>query len=290
MTSANEYVERAPHPRLRPFVANYTGYRMSGLSPGVHAGLPSGSLTMIVAFDDKLDVTDGHGPGRRETFWAMLAGLHSAPAQVHHPGRQHGIQLDITPRGAAALFGAPAAKLVYTSEHLDQVAPHFADELVDRVSSAPSWSARWAILDEIFLRVLDLDRAMPDELERAWSMMRQTHGNAAVETLADTAGWSRRHFTKKFTEHYGLAPKTMARVLRFERAQRMIRLPTRPSLGSVAAACGYADQSHMTRDWVQFAGSSPTQWLTDESIPAVGPTEESLDPSVQDADGSDGAG
>ena len=38
---------------------------------------------------------------------------------------------------------------------------------------------------------------------------------------------------------------------------------------SVAHVCGYADQAHMTRDWNEFAGSSPTDWMTDEILPFV---------------------
>lgn len=259
---------------------------MGGFSPGVHAGLPSAALTLIIAFDDALDVTHGHRPERREQFWGMLAGLHARPAIVHHPGRQHGVQLDVTPRGANALFGIPAAALATDMVALDLVAPSFGAEMVERLSLASTWPARWAALDEIFLRVLDIDRGMPEPLEQAWSLMRRSHGNMAVAELASVAGWSRRHFTKKFDEHYGLTPKTMARVLRFDRAQRMVRLPTRPSLGSVAAACGYADQAHLTRDWVEFAGSAPTVWLADESIPEL-PAEE--EPSVQDATAPNGA-
>jgi len=263
----NDYVTRQPHPRLRPFIEEYTGYQMTGLPPGIHAGLPSGTLTMIIAFDDQLDVELGHGDAGRETYWSMIGGLHSRPAAVHHAGHQHGIQLAITPRGAHALFGVPAKALAMRAEHLHDVAPSYAEELIDRVSSAPSWRARWTALDEIFLRVLDLERPMPAELERAWSVLTSSHGATPIAELADHAGWSRRHFTKKFNEHYGLSPKTMARILRFERANRMIWLPTRPSLASVAAACGYSDQAHMTRDWVEFAGAAPTVWMADEAIP-----------------------
>lgn len=270
-----EHVTRQPHPRLRPFIESYTGYRAVGLEPGVHAGLPSRSLTLIIAFDDPVDTTNGHG-GDRTTHWGMIAGLHSAPAAVTHSGRQHGIQLGLTPRGASAVLGAPSAALARRIEHLDDVAPAYATELVDRVSAASNWRTRWAIIDEIFLRVLQFDREMPQELERAWSLLTSSHGLAPVSSLAEQAGWSRRHFTKRFKDHYGLTPKTMARVIRFERAQRMIRLPTRPALSAVAAACGYADQAHMTREWVEFAGSAPTTWLDDEWAAPVD------DPFVQD--------
>jgi transcriptional regulator GlxA family with amidase domain len=55
----------------------------------------------------------------------------------------------------------------------------------------------------------------------------------------------------------------MARVLRFERATGMLRSTFRPPLAVVAAECGYADQAHMTREWVEFAGNSPTVWLAE---------------------------
>lgn len=34
-------------------------------------------------------------------------------------------------------------------------------------------------------------------------------------------------------------------------------------------ACGYADQSHLTREWNRFAGCSPTAWVSGEQLPFV---------------------
>lgn len=265
----SEYEVRAPHPRLRPFVSKYTGYRQTGFEPGVHAGLPSKSLTFIVAFDDPLDVSTTADDSDRQTYWGMLGGLHAAPALVRHTGRQHGVQLAITPRGSGALFRTPAGELGSTVLHLDQVVPAFADELIDRLSAAVSWRSRWAVLDEVLLRAVRHDLEIPVELEHAWSLLVGSHGAVPVEAVAAEVGWSRRHFSQKFRENFGLAPKVMGRVLRFERAQQLLRLPTQPSLASVAAACGYADQAHMTREWHEFAGSSPTSWMSDETIPFV---------------------
>jgi AraC-like DNA-binding protein len=58
-------------------------------------------------------------------------------------------------------------------------------------------------------------------------------------------------------------------VVRFERACTMLeRPPPRPGLAEVAAACGYFDQAHMSREWRQLAGCSPTTWMAEE-LPSV---------------------
>ena len=263
-----DYAIRAPHPRLRPFVQQYSGYRLSGFEPGTHAGLPSQSLTFIVAFDNALDVST-HGLDDRTRYWGMLGGLHARPATVYHDGNQHGVQLAVTPPGAEALFGVPAGELASTVVHLDDVAPTVATELIERLSAAATWRTRWAVLDEILCRMVREEVALAPELERAWQALTSSHGAIGVAELADDVGWSRRHFGLRFRETFGLPPKVMARVLRFERAQRLLRLPTQPSLASVASACGYADQAHMTRDWREFSGSTPSAWLNDENLPFV---------------------
>lgn len=264
-----EFVAGVPHPRLRPFVSEYGGYRLVGFDPGVHAGLPSRSLTMVVSFENPVELATAVGSEPADKYWGLLGGLHRAPALIHHQGRQHGVQLKITPRGAAALFDVPAAQLASSVIHLEEVDPQIGSEIIERLSAARSWRARWAVLDDIFLRILHEDREMPIELERAWSILQTADGGVAIADLAADIGWSRRRFAVRFKQSYGLSPKVMARVMRFERAQHLLRLPTQPSLSSVAMACGYADQAHMTREWNEFAGSSPTKWLSDEAIPFV---------------------
>jgi AraC-like DNA-binding protein len=48
----------------------------------------------------------------------------------------------------------------------------------------------------------------------------------------------------------------------------MIQRPERPSLADVAAVCGYYDQPHLNRDFVELAGCPPSEWIATE-IPSV---------------------
>ena len=105
-----------------------------------------------------------------------------------------------------------------------------------------------------------------------------TGGALEVGTVAREVEWSRRHLSERFRLEYGLAPKVIAQVVRFERARRLLASRSRPSLAHVAAVCGYADQSHLTRDWRRFAGKSPTAWLTEE-LPFV--QDDAAEPASQ---------
>ena len=91
--------------------------------------------------------------------------------------------------------------------------------------------------------------------------MRSSGGQASVGGLAGELGWSHRRLIDRFREGIGLAPKTIGRVLRFERVSRMLQQVEEPRLAEVALDCGYYDQAHLNRDFRQFAGTSPGQYL-----------------------------
>ena len=81
-------------------------------------------------------------------------------------------------------------------------------------------------------------------------------------SLADVArecALSRSHFSKAFKQTTGRAPHAWLMAQRIEAAQRLLRDPA-PSIAQVAAACGFSDQSHLTRVFSAHTGTSPARW------------------------------
>jgi AraC-like DNA-binding protein len=172
------------------------------------------------------------------------------------------------------LFGRPASELASLVVPLDDVLGRAGVELVDRLSSTSSWDERFAVLDDVLGRVAaaapDRRLAGPaDEVAFAWDRLAGSSGAAPVGAVAGEAGWSRRHLSERFRREFGLGPKTMARVFRFERARMLLQRPGAWNLARVAAECGYADQAHLTREWNSLVGVTPTAWLTNERLPIV---------------------
>lgn len=75
---------------------------------------------------------------------------------------------------------------------------------------------------------------------------------APVAAVAAEAGLSERQLHRRCLAAFGYGPKTLSRVLRFNRALALAR--TGMPFAEVAAAAGYADQSHLARETRSLAG------------------------------------
>ena len=96
-----------------------------------------------------------------------------------------------------------------------------------------------------------------DRIRAALSIMLHST-SASVETLAKIACLGKRQFERLFRECVGMNPKEYGRIVRFQRALRMMQLGSRDYTG-IAYATGYADQSHFIREFRQFSGITPKQ-------------------------------
>jgi AraC-like DNA-binding protein len=270
----DEHCRGRPAEPLRPYVASYAGYRQRGLPPGLHRGLPSPFLTLIFTLDEPLVVLSHPDPRQPPgEFGALLGGLHSAPALIGQTGAQSGIQVALRPLGTRALLGLPAGELAEIDVPAETVLGGVYAELRARVCAAPGWPERFAILDEILLRLLGArlqpsGRAAAPEVGWAWRQLLKSGGTMRMSELAAETGWSGRHLVNRFHAEIGLTPKAAARVIRFTRARdllvRRAAAGTELRLADLAAACGYFDQAHLAREFRSLAGCPPSRWLAEE--------------------------
>jgi AraC-like DNA-binding protein len=274
-----DHAVAAPAPALAAYVRRYAGYRYCGLPPGTHLGLPSRDLTVVLAFDGPTRMAALPDPAQPPAALAALAGgLHTRPVVIAYEGAMEGVQLALTPRGARALLGIPAGELAQTVVSLDALLGAQAGELLERLHDAGCWPARFTILDAALARRVRDRAAVPAPLDRAWRLLTAGHRAPRIAAVGDEVGYSRRQLDVRFAREYGVGPKQAARLARFERSHRLLKMdPTQP-LARVAAACGFYDQAHMAREWNALAGCAPSRWLAHEQIPFV---QDELAPGAQ---------
>jgi methylphosphotriester-DNA--protein-cysteine methyltransferase len=129
-----------------------------------------------------------------------------------------------------------------------------ADETFDR---------RRSRLESSLLATLSRsDERSTDVVTHAISEINFSNGDVRVRDLAATCNLSERQLERLFIERVGLTPKLYARIQRFRSVLNHLEDPAdqgRPKLADVAALYGYADQSHLARDFRNFAHQLPTQ-------------------------------
>ena len=248
-----EMARRDAAAALRPHVRGYVGYVEDSPGPFRRLEMPSDEVHVILSF----------GPRMRapHPVTSFVAAPHTHATITEHDGRQHGLELRLTPLGARMLLGVPMGELADQVVELDALLGRDAHELIERLHDTGTWAGRFALLDALLARRLAEARRPAPEVEGAWWRLMRTGGATPVADLVRESGWSRRHFTARFRGEVGLGPKVFARVLRFGAAARELQRPGGRSLAEIALDCGYYDQAHLNRDFRAFAGVTPTQLL-----------------------------
>jgi AraC-like DNA-binding protein len=214
--------------------------------------VPYPAVTVVVDLGDGIVVVD-EVSGRQQRG-SVVAGL--APGSVRGRGRDiECLQVRLSPVLAHAVLGA-SSELGGTVAALDDLWGRDATRTEEQLRAATSWDDRFAIAEAALARRLEAGRAIDPEVAFAWGQMINSRGQVRVEQLAAELGWSRKRLWARFRSQIGLTPKRAAQLVRFDHATH--RLAAGHSAAQVAAESGYADQSHLNREVMAFAGVTPT--------------------------------
>ncbi len=252
----------APSALLAPFMRRATAYTVQGAGLTRQRELPNGNAVLVFNLGSELRVEDTGGKLHRFPHpTAFYSGPSDRYIVTETDGAQEGIVVELTLPGARRLLGRPLDELGDRMIALPDLLGPNASDVIERVVEASSPVARLALLEAaIAARIAEPDDRTRD-LEWAWTLQHDSGGQFPVGELAETIGCSRKHLAVRFAREFGLSPKLLARIMRFDRAMRIVRYGELSSWSDLAATCGYSDQAHLAREFVAFAGDPPTTLL-----------------------------
>lgn len=264
-----------PHPRLRPGVISYRGIRLTLERPRRRLEAPIGAATLLLGFDEPVRITRAGQPP--DTLVSVYCGPTTTPAVGEHSGRLACIEVLLMPWAAFTLFGTPQYELANRTVDPDDL-PHAlhtrVDELAAALAALPTWADRFRLLDDVLARWSEAGTPCSARVVRAWAELVRTGGSLPVPRLADEVGWSVRHLENRFREQIGLGPKAAARVLRLQRARRL--LAAGRGQAETAASCGFYDQAHLSGEFKAMTGCTPREFTAARQLPAGTPSSDRL--------------
>jgi AraC-like DNA-binding protein len=250
--SRQSYVERGPVPALAELVSTVWIQQVPASCPAyMQRNLPNGTVEIVCEI--------GTTP--------RIVGPRTAPAiDFLAPGTTL-IGVRVQPGAAGPLLGVLAREFLDLSVATDEFWGFEGGVLGERLAGAPSPEAALALLQRHLVRRVVAGPAMDRIVTEAVRRLRAepTQGLSAIRSSLHI---SERQFRRRVQTAVGVPPKTLQRMLRFQRFLAVTQLeswrgtpPARRALARLAASTGYADQSHLIRECRRFTGLSPSGFL-----------------------------
>jgi AraC-like DNA-binding protein len=282
--------QRPAEPHRRDYVHGY--FASEGFLPRVlhERHLPSLEVPIVLNFAAPHRSIDPSDPKRTtEHRNAWVVALQHRHQLREAFGARDFMVIRFTPIGAQMLLRTPMHLLTDRILALEEIDGRFARLLTTHAEAARDWATRFDIVENIIGERLASAPPPPPGLLHSWRMLHESPRDLDLARLPAEFGCSRRHLIAQFHTYFGMAPKTIARIRRFNLAVEAInRLGRRdpasypegkPYLDSQGAGtaraaaktairwadlaldCGYYDQSHLINEVRSFSGLSPLEFL-----------------------------
>jgi AraC-like DNA-binding protein len=178
------------------------------------------------------------------------------------PGAVVGVSF--RPGCAPAVLRVAASELAGQHVSLNALWGRRAARLRERLLEAAEPAAIFRIMEQqlraCFHAPLLMHSAVAHALASNWS------ANQVSDVQRDT-GFSPKHFISLFRASVGVTPKHYYRIQRFNQITRCLASGGPVKLADIADLSGYSDQAHMTREFREFSGVTPSQYRGNANSP-----------------------
>jgi AraC-like DNA-binding protein len=248
--------EIAPIPELQPIVECIW---MLESEPGETAGhiepvLPDGCPELVMQFGDCFERVHADGTSERQPA-ILFAGQLTGQLSLRPTGTIGTLGIRFRPAGAAAILHMPQQPLRGATPSVETLDGRLYRMLSAIRASSCSLADAAGRVQRSLLTRLDEDWLDP-RVHAAVDVIARSRGQTPIDRVAARSGVTPRHLERRFADLVGVSPKRLARIVRFQRALRMMQRPL-VNGAMTSAECGYADQPHFIREFTDLAGCSP---------------------------------
>ena len=213
--------------------------------------LPDGHVEIIFAFGSTCSVLRD-GAWRRLPSPFMM-GLLDQTATLRADGPLDILAVRCHPWAVFDLLGLPA------NQDEVQVLDHPIARLQSILAQCLSNGRIEDALCSLAAFLMNTRMAPPEKsmLSRAGTAMSAAHGTLPVSAVATAAHATVRTLERKFKQSSGHTVKDVSGLMRFEQVRNRLFTAPEACIAGLAQEFGYTDQSHLTREFKRYSGTTP---------------------------------
>lgn len=196
---------------------------------------------------------------------AMVIGQIIEPFYIQPTGYVNTFAVRFYPYGFANFVNIPiknlANKETAIAELFDEKS---AKKLELQIIKATNAQQRIEIIETFLLDKFNKKTTIDTIVKTTIDALLLTKGSSPINTIIKEDLSKRRRLERNFVKQIGISPKQLSKVIRLQTALKMLLNQQNESLTQIAYESEYYDQAHFVKDFKEFTGTSPKEFLDDK--------------------------
>jgi AraC-like DNA-binding protein len=198
---------------------------------------------------------------------AMVMGQRTKSYYIEPVGNVDTIAICFYPHGFTNFVNIPLENLVDQETPIQDVFNEFqANELEQSIRKAPSTKERIEIIEIFLLNKLNEEATIENIVKTTVDTLLTTKGSTPINIILKDNLSKRRQLERHFKKQIGISPKQLSKVIRLQATLQMLVSQKSETLTYIAYENKYFDQNHFIKDFKEFVGITPKEFLGNENM------------------------
>jgi AraC-like DNA-binding protein len=198
---------------------------------------------------------------------SMVLGQTIAPFYIEPTGYVNTFAIRFYPYGFANFVTIPIENLANKETPLKELFGEQAAETLEKgIILAENVEQRIQIVEGFLLEKLNEEKTIDKIVKSTIDALMTSKGSESISNITNKDKSTRRKLERKFKKQIGISPKQLGKVIRLQTALKLLLNQNKDKLTTIAYQCEYYDQAHFTKDFKEFTGISPKDFLGNENM------------------------
>lgn len=198
---------------------------------------------------------------------AMVIGQTIDSFYIEPTGSVNTFAIRFYPYGFANFVSIPIKNLANKETPLKMLfREKVANKLEQKIKEALNTSERIDIIEEFLLKKLNEENTIDYIVKTTVDALLETKGSVSINKILENDLSKRRQLERNFKKQIGVSPKQLGKVIRLQSALKMLLNKRTENITDIAYKSEYFDQAHFIKDFKEFTGINPKEFLGNENM------------------------
>lgn len=198
---------------------------------------------------------------------AIIVGQITEPFTIQPVGYVHCFATRFYPYGITNFIETPLKNLENKETPIAELfGTSIANELEQKIIHAANTQQRIEIIETFLLNKLNEKTTIDNIVKSTVNALLSTSGSSSIKVILKDDLSKRRQLERKFLSQIGMSPKQLGKIIRLQTALKLLINQKAETFTEIAYESEYYDQNHFIKDFKEFTGTTPKEFLSDGQL------------------------